>query len=617
MRRRQALAAVAAAALLAALAPAADASAGDLTLSVTVTDSITGLPVSGACVYAFDYSTPDFGSSCDDSTTPGQYDVTGLVATPHEVSVQKDGYVTTYAGNVTDPNQETLITPPANVSISLVVGGTVQGRLIDSGGQPIAGASVDIPVSNGATGFATTDADGAWTIGSWPPGSYHVTFVLPDGSQQWAYGQPTEDTATSVDVVAAQTATVDDTFLDANRFGHLQGTIRDATTHLPLAGICVLSRLIPDPTSNGSGQGCTDTLGHYDIVAKAGAYQLEAADFSGAFLHRWYGGSLNQSAPGTKTVHLAANSVLGHLDVALVPAGHITGVAVDATTGLPLANTALRVHLGRDPQEAEAYGNTYTDASGVFDVGGLPTGSYTLEATSNDRIHAPQWYGGQGTQASAAPIHVTVGKPTSIGSLQIPVGGTIRGRVTDRVSGAPIANVCVGVGIWNYRSGDDGSGYGEACTDSTGRYALTGLARGSYFVEYVPQFLAYAPTWFHSFHRTLSTPVTVVDGKTLLANQSLVIGATVTGAITGLAAPDQTQIDAFDPITGDPVGRGTAFPDGTWSITGIPPGGTKVAADAYSPGVVWWRHATSIAGAAVISTTSGHTHGGIDFALTP
>ena len=91
MRRRQVLAAVAAAALLAALAPAADASAGDLTLSVTVTDSISGLPVSGACVTAIDYSTPDYGSSCDDSTTAGEYDVTGLIATPHEAYAGIEG----------------------------------------------------------------------------------------------------------------------------------------------------------------------------------------------------------------------------------------------------------------------------------------------------------------------------------------------------------------------------------------------------------------------------------------------------------------------------------------------------------------------------------------------
>jgi hypothetical protein len=492
---------------------------------------------------------------------------------------------------------------------------TLQGTLRDSSAAPVSGAEVWVYdlARQRSVGVALTDASGFWTTGLTNSGTFTVEFEW-DGGAQWAYGKSTAATASTITAADNATVTVDDTFLDANRSAHMQGTLTDAATHAPVVGVCAQVYDAAD-LSNGYQEGCSDDQGHYDAKGKAGTYKVHFYDPSGAYQDSWYNAatSFDTATPVT----MAANTVRSGLDASLARAGRIAGMVRDRATHVPLPNVCVSAYPGRSTSAFLPGGDVCTDSTGRYDVGGLPTGDYTVQAVTWDTVHVSQWLYGSSTQAAATLIHVVAGQTTAATPANLPIGGTITGIVTDRTTHAPIAGVCVGVGAFNFRNGDDGSGYQRACTDATGHYSLTGLDKGTYHVEFIDGSGSHGLTWLGNVHRTSSRTVTVALGKAVSANQSMAAAATVTGKVKSASGQPQVMaIDAYDPVTGDMVGAGDPDATGMYRMFGLPAGGVKVAAADFSPNVVWWPAAISFATATTVTTNAGKTHSGITF-VTP
>lgn len=196
-----------------ALPPQAALGAGQ-SLSGTVTEEGTGIPLAGAMVVALradDYqmvrgAVTNGSGAYTMSLAPGTYKVAVLDSSGrHDMewfdNVPSAGLVD--AASVTVPGVANAALRPND--------GTVRGTITDDpSGVPLAGAWVVAIDPAGIAGGAVTAADGTYTIPGLAPGTYRATIVDPNGGRAQEYYDNSIDYAggTPFNVTAGATATV-------------------------------------------------------------------------------------------------------------------------------------------------------------------------------------------------------------------------------------------------------------------------------------------------------------------------------------------------------------------------------------------------------------------------
>jgi 5-hydroxyisourate hydrolase-like protein (transthyretin family) len=104
-------------------------------------------------------------------------------------------------------------------------------------------------------------------------------------------------------------------------------------------------------------------------------------------------------------------------------------------------------------------------------------GSYLVEFGCPTDPFLPEWWNDSLDPAGADLVTVTAGGTTEHIDATVAEGGAIGGRVTDALTGQPLAGIEVAVydpSLGEYRY--------SPVTDSDGRYRATGLQTGSYNV---------------------------------------------------------------------------------------------------------------------------------------
>ena len=175
--------------------------------------------------------------------------------------------------------------------------------------------------------------------------------------------------------------------LNLDRGGIIAGTVTDARTSAPIAGLSVIVHLLieggPVPAASAS----TDASGRYVIQGlPAGRYYAHTYDPSTAYVNEifdnivcgWWSCSWDDLVTGT-AIAVSPGTTTDGRDFALDRGGRITGTVTDAVTALPLSNVCVTAFVslsGSAPDVAQ----DCSDASGAYDLGGLPSGSYRLMA---------------------------------------------------------------------------------------------------------------------------------------------------------------------------------------------------------------------------------------------
>ena len=547
--------------LLGAWPAGASAQTGGFTGTVTVAG--TGTPLMNAYVYVYDSSGSLLGYAATNAS--GVYTKSGLApGTYYARSASGAGYLDKlyndlpcYYGNCT-VTSGTPITVVANVTtpginFSLALGGSVTGTVTAAGtGLPLAGVVLNVYDSTGAyRRNAVTNTSGVYTVFGLATDRFYVhtasgalgyvdeayddTICVADQCNHWV-GTPVSVTAGST------TPGINFTLAQA---GSISGTITADGTGLPLANVYV-SAYSNFVTSNTA---TTDASGVYTITGlPAGDYRVLANSY-GDYVDELYnnlpyaGGSYSY-ASGT-TVPVLAGAPTNGINFGLALGGTITGTVTAADTGLPLSGALVYVATASGGVASGAV----TNASGVFTVTGVATGTYKAYTSNSvgyvDRLYAdvPCPGGCSAAKMAGTNIYVTALATTSEIDFALSPGGSITGTVTVAGTSTPIPGIVVEI----YDSA--GRSMGTTSTKTDGVYTKTGLPTGTYYVRTM---YGNSAEWVHELYDDIPCPATTCT-VTSGAGVSVAAPAATSGIDFGLKAGGTISGTVTDGVTGAPL----------------------------------------------------------------
>jgi hypothetical protein len=378
-----------------------------------------------------------------------------------------------------------------------------------------------------------TDATGDYDLENLAGGEYRVSFYVPFESAlnylgQYYNDKPTYETATPIDVSSGATVNGIDAALQTG--GQVKGTVTDAGTKAPIAGIEACA-YVAGEEEYVSRCAATNASGEYDIAAlPSGSYTVEFFEpFESKlnYLPQYYNGK--PTAGEANPVSVTAGVTTSGIDAALHPGGQLTGTVTDASTKAAIAQVEV---CGYDA--AEGFGQcTKTGSKGEYDLSGLPSGNYRVEFAPNyyeesNLDYLRQYYDDRSALAEAEEVSVTAGATTPNINAALHQAGQISGTVTSaakaKLSGI---EVCASEYSGEYL-------YRCTTTSASGEYTISGLTTGTYLVAftspagpYAPQFYSDKPSYFEA------QPVSVTTGDdTSAINAVMQLGAEITGTVT-------------------------------------------------------------------------------------
>ena len=325
-----------------------------------------------------------------------------------------------------DPLVLTMADAPVRTGVdaTLAPGATLAGT-VTANGAAVPGECViaALPGPNGLSWVAGTNsaADGTWSIGGLPAGSYDVIFQDCHGVgpyvDQWWPDAADQAGASPVTLAAGETRGGIDAHLSPA--GAITGRVTESGG-AGVAGVCVQAST--DERVGGFAR--TDSDGTYHLlVAQGGAYRVQFVDCrdAPALASQWWKGAVD--AAHATSVSVQPGSVVAGVDAAMQPgapasvSGRVTNVG-----GLAMTDACVVVYL---PDEYARFAPVGAD--GTFTVEDVPSGTYALAflgcpsgsgdpspvvadpAVAGVEYHA-QWWGGaivsfeQGGQGGPDPI---------------------------------------------------------------------------------------------------------------------------------------------------------------------------------------------------------------------
>jgi hypothetical protein len=437
---------------------------------------------------------PVDGSAClgwTETLADGTFALLALPAGDYKVSVYDhnhvyysgysawggSGYTSSWAG----ARNFSAVTFPAGVEIQMPTGSAISGRVTDADGAGLEGVVVGAchaPFTSARGGCrdfqATTDSFGRYTITGLSAGSYDVTF---DGAPTHPFGIYStsgyvRDRDKASDIAVGSTEVSGINMVLPNPVT-ISGTIT-GPGGVSAAGVemwACLATWYGD--CEGGPNSTTAADGTYTIsnVAPGTSYFIFAA-MSATYARGFYtpSGFTSNFDPSTLGVQVGTSDLSG-FDMQ-VPLGYTVSGTVTGAGGGALAGVQI------DASNNGIWSEATSGSDGRYTVTGLAPGSHTLHFGSVGGYAGGYWSSSGITSNSAAAGTVTVPDSLTGINVELPLGHSISGKVTDS-KGAPLTNVSVSVFCdFSGNSCSDTSSYAD------GTYSVPGLASGTYWVSF-------------------------------------------------------------------------------------------------------------------------------------
>ncbi|WEO77971.1 carboxypeptidase regulatory-like domain-containing protein [Cryobacterium sp. SO2] len=586
-------------------------------VSGRLTSETTGAAIPQGDVYLYDSNENNVGYTSVNEN--GEYTIKGLAAGSYTLQFNASGnFLREWYDDQPDQSTATTFTVGAGQAVTgknaaLAPGATISGT-VTGGGAPLGDVSVslsgpDFQYSN----YATTDAQGRFSLIGLPAGSYTLQFSPDLGNwvSEWYNNQASSNTAEQV-VVAAGEA-VSGITADLAPGASIAGTVT-GDTGKALASVQVSAQ---NRSGSISASATTDLTGAYSITGlPAGNYTLQFWDGNTGYATQWW-----NNQPSSTTAEYFA----------VAAAGAVTGKDAVLTLGATITGT-VAVDGGGDPSAVRVYAYTpdgtsarsaSVDAAGTYSLTSLAPGSYTLEFSSWRGVALGEWWNNQPNRESATAITVTSGQTVSGISPELAKAATISGTVTG--AGSPGANLA-GVQVTAYAV--NGWQVASATTDGAGAYTISGLAAGDYNLQFVAIKSNFLTEWWNDQPtQSDSATITVTGGQAVTGkNAVLAASASISGSVKGAGATTvnlrDVSVTAVPLNPGQTVQYASAFTDanGNYTIRGLRAGSYSLQ---FSPSSdqdylgEYWNDADSSEAASYFSVGDEQVVTGKDAVLAP
>jgi hypothetical protein len=356
------------------------------------------------------------------------------------------------------------------------------------------------------------------------------------------------------------------------RAGSLTGTVTDGDAS-PLPGIEVSAY-----ADNGSGWqliGFTETSldGDYVIDGLAdGVYRVLFRDWSQTFAFEYH--------PDAPTIDMGQDVWLFGSQVVnaeLEPGGRITGLMTDAS-GAPLEYPMVFVYADGDEPDLLFVGSV-DEPTGVYEVGGLPTGNYLMMYSGRRGLESfVGYFDGVVRITEATPIPVVAGVVTAgIDARLGPPPGGFPGGIEGRLTG-PDGVPVPGIEVSLYESTGPGqwvlSEFQSSASD--GSFVFNGLRAGAYTLGFRDWNQVFAFGYWGGHSRLSDALAIDVTDFTVPADETLEIGGRISGALTDPAGSPLANAMVFvHTFEDDPQVLFISNPDpatGAYELGGLPTG---------------------------------------------
>ena len=159
--------------------------------------------------------------------------------------------------------------------------------------------------------------------------------------------------------------------------------------------------------------------------------------------------------------------------------GSIRGRVTAAATGRPVRRARVTIRTASETTGTPPITAT-TNSRGEFEALNVPPGQYSVSAERSGFITSQ--YGQRWPRERGLTIDVRPGRNTDAIDLALPAGGVFSGQVTDEL-GEPFPGVRVNAVDMPYEAGRrQPSPSSGATTDDLGRFRISGLQPGSYYI---------------------------------------------------------------------------------------------------------------------------------------
>ena len=391
----------------------------------------------------------------------------------------------------------------------------------------------------------------------------------------------------------------------------ISGTVTDAVTAAPIANVCAYLYVHGGARTADPGV-CTDATGKYSLpVAAAGSYDVGFIDSNGAHPTTWSGNAATQAAATAVPVVVGQTSTL---NVVMPEITAITGTVTDSVTAAPIANVCVYLYAHGGARTADP--GVCTDATGHYQLPVAAAGSYDVAFIDGNGTHFTTWSGNVTVQSTATAVPVTLNHLTTENVAMGEITA-ITGTVTDSVTAAPIANVCV----YLYAHGGARTADPGVCTGSSGTYVLPVAATGSYDVAFLDTSGAHATQWSSGQDFQAQATAVTVTANHLSAGTNAAMRAfgAISGTVTGTG---NTATCVYADYASGPkallyTGVGSCTnASGVYTLPNLLAGLTyKIGF--YPPGKAsptnnWYNGAASEATATAVAVSAGQTTTGIN-----
>lgn len=404
----------------------ASALAADGTISGTVTAG--GAPANNIDVAVYDSAYDNIASG---TVTGGTYTISSVPEGVYYVQFTDPSgtYATQwYNDEPTIENADPVTVPSggtaANINAALTAGGQITGTVTDaSTGSPLTTGDVGVYDQQGnVLGFATIGSTGTYDVTGLPSGSFKVEFDGGSGYTFSYYGGAValEDGANVAVTQGATTPSINGSVEPDANASTISGTVTNGSG-VPESGVSVElfdtnGNVVYDAngTSDANTFANTGPDGTYTLSdIPAGTYKVEFYPEFGNLGFQFYD---NATTLATATpVNAPSGSAATNINAALTGGGKVSGTVTDETTGDAVPDVAVAL--------VDSSGNvldeSYTNASGVYTISGVPTGTYDVEFLPFDAIgpgskeYAVQYWADADTLVQATAVSVTAGATTT------------------------------------------------------------------------------------------------------------------------------------------------------------------------------------------------------------